>query len=339
MSKVGLQTFTSNFVNQYLRSNPTATQEQTQVALKNELETLKNGGAKISAKDFAKANAMTEQAYKAAITQLPKTTAESVAKVIALETPAAYKGNKTGSALDHYYQFNELSKKARKNLHERNLKEGKAAFANDEYLTFLKEKYPELYKEQIKEQNIVSNNQAKKAANKEYLSSKDIKKSKKAAEQASLTENKSFRRRLGKRQRNLEYMTSQGLMTPEAKIAYQDALKRQQPFKYIEYTPQIKSAKDSMQVFIEKGLVTPVSQTASNTANTAKTAAKTAESAAKGTEKAVVETLSKGGSKGKIAAIAIGLIALAAGYLGLSREEKPEAEIKAPENFRLRDVA
>lgn len=208
----------------YLTNNPKATPQDLQVVLRNQLQQLKQGGAKISDKKIAQVCAQATDIHKATSEQLkavltPTVTPKAQAATEGLRKAQAAKAyQQAGWVTDvkadrHYDEFNGLSKKARQNLHKRNIADAKTAFADERFAE------PKV--------ETISNNQAKKAENAEYQSAKKQKQAKKQAEIKSQAEHKAQRpiknKKIRKARNNARYCTSQGIMTQDARKAFKNA--------------------------------------------------------------------------------------------------------------------
>lgn len=221
----------ANFAKQYLKNNPQATEQDLQVGLRNHLQELKKNGVKISDKQIAQANATVGDLYKVAsaeikaslATQATPKTGEVVSELNSRQARVSYPAYNAHLEADHHYdEISKMGKRARKRLHNRNMADARAAFAGEEYMNYLKEHNPKLYKEELEAQKSLetpSNNQNKKVANADYQSSKKRKTAKKEAERNSQIEHNSSRN--NKINRNKKYCTSQGIMTKPAKRKFQ----------------------------------------------------------------------------------------------------------------------
>lgn len=286
-----------------------------------------SGEIKASKKDFARVNAYIVENYRVLAPQyramyLPTNSPTVEATNTKLNSKVAsktYKKQNTQKAGHHYFEFNSMSKKGRQNLHKRNMADAKAAFGTDEYLKYLREHNPELYKETT-QQSV----QTQSIQQEEYISAKKKKQLKKQAEINSATEHQKARRVNTKLHRNAKYTTTQNQMTEEAKQAYLSAQKASEAF--VAQTSTVKSAEESMNFFIEKGLAnietTASSQTTTiptgNTTTTPKTGTSTTPKPKSNTISDVVENVSNASKKtpngkaGKIwAAVGIAGAALA----------------------------
>lgn len=207
-----------DFAKNYLTQNPTATQENLQCEVRNYLQELRQNGTKISKNQIAQVNAQIGDIYKATADEIKasfspvvtKKTETAVKSLNNAQAPATYPsaGWVTDKKADiHYDEFNGLSKKARQNLHKRNMADAKAAFADERFAEPVVE--------------TPSNNQNKKAANADYQSSKKQKQAKKQAEIKSQNEHKQNLpikdKKVRKTKANLRYCTSNGIMTSDAR--------------------------------------------------------------------------------------------------------------------------
>ena len=330
----------------YLTTNPKATPQDLQIHLRNQLQELKKNGAKISDKKIAQVCAQTPDIHKATLEQIKANTVTKVTLKTKAATEALTKAEaakaypQAGWVADvkadrHYDEFNGLSKKARQNLHKRNMADAKAAFADERFAE------PKV--------EVVSNNQAKKTANAEYQSVKKQKQAKKEAEIKSQAEHKAQRpiknRKVKKARANAHYCTSQGIMTQDARKAFKNVsqgldgkinvtinetpnttLRKMSEFYRKEEARTAAKPVAAPEVKLPKGYPTITKPVAAPKAVT-KPAAKAVET--------IAETASKvKGKGGKIGWIAAGVAALIGG-LGLAASGKKE---EAPQEA-LNEVA
>lgn len=217
MSKIDVNMAVKYFVSNYLKQNQNAKETDVQIATRNYLQSLPKS-AKVSRKDIAQVQSAVNEIFSESA-QVAK--ANSPIVTLNPQTKKVLAKEDAKRAYNHYMEFNQMSKDARKRLHSRNMQDAKAAFTGDDYTNWLLENHPELYETPEKK---ISNNQAKKKVSTEYKSAKDLKQEKQASEMKSTEVHK--RLRSTKPKRNAEYMTSQGQLTKEAK-AYLEKVKEQ----------------------------------------------------------------------------------------------------------------
>lgn len=250
---INVESAARNQVFYHLNDNPNVSLGEIQANVRNEIQKLKQQGIKISKKEIAQINALIVEEYNIQAphyranfaTQSTPTVTNANKQFNSATATKSYKHH--NATQRHYDEFNSMSKKGRQNLHKRNLSDAKAAFGTDEYLEYLRKNSPELYKEATQQPV-----QTQSIQQEEYISSKKKKQLKKQAEINSATEHQKARRINTKPHRNAKYTTTQNQMTKEAKQAYLSAQKASEAF--VSQTSTIKSAEESMNFFIEKGL-------------------------------------------------------------------------------------
>ncbi len=206
-----------NIRDSYLAQNPKATKEQVMAQVRSQLQEMKKNGAKISDKQITNAsvrvsdiaNVTAEQVAANLNSNITKSAKQSVEK---LNNAWAKKQYSSRLASDHYYdEFNGLSKETRQKRHKQNMADAKAAFSDEKFAVV----------------ETPSNNQNKKVANAEYMSSKKKKQAKKEVEIKSQNEHKLQRpikdkKVLKAKRNNIHYCTSQGIMTDDARKVYEN---------------------------------------------------------------------------------------------------------------------
>ncbi len=344
-----------NFALNYLQSNPEATEQQLQAALKNHLQELKKNGAKISKKQITQANAQIGELYKAASEQIkanlmPRVTPVAQEAIASINTSNAvstyqdYQGHINPKAYHHYDNLISQSKKAKRGHLKKTRSDAKAAFGGDEYIEFLRKHHPDLYEEMQKEATqtppaVISNNQNKREARQgddAYISSKKRKQMKKEAEIASQTEHKKRvlrnnpkDKKIRKARANAHYCTSQGIMTKKAKNVF-NSVERQldgelnirineEPNRVLKAMKKFYSDLEAKAVSEHKPSVsTPVSSS-----STVTTEVSNVVDAAKNSAKNLKSSKVSGGKIGLIVAGVVGL-ASALGFMLSGSDSKEE---------------
>ena len=327
------------FASNYIRQNPKATEMEVQLAVREHLQDLRKAGEKVSAKGLSQVAPTVREIYTAeqARANLTPVTTAPVQK--------AAKRFNANAAVNHYEQILGMGDGARKRWHQKNMTDAKTAFATDAYLDVLRWNNPAEYEKEVArlkaENEVVSNNAAKKEANADYLSSKKKKAAKKSAETASHAEHKRTRINNSKPAREARWMTANGKMTTEGRKLYQ-AINNHE---IIADAPW-KSAEESMKVFLENGRVpeitpaqaetvtTEVERTVAKAAETtAETVAESAANAAKKAAETTAETVAesaanaaKKAGKGKWGWIAAGVGVVAAAIGGKFHMDKQKTE-------------
>ncbi len=329
MGTVNLTSVSTDFARSYLTNNPKATEQDLQVGLRNHLQELKKSGAKISNKQIAQANATVANLYKVTsaeikATMLPNVSATVETAVNGLNTQQArvsYPKYNAHLAADHHYEnLRGLDKKARNNLHKKNLADGKAVFGGDAYQEWLKENHPELLESETPKP--ISNKKNKKEVNEDYQSSQKRKVAKKNTEAKSKTEHKN--RRNTKSSRNVEYCTSQGIMTKPAKRQYDSVKNALDGNLNISVNEEANSTLKKMKEYyqnLESAVETPTPKTSVSAPKPTSTTGNTTAQAARDIAKEV-----KGSKLGWIAGIGAGLVAIA-GIVSMNRKDSPQKEM------------
>ena len=335
MVAVNLTAVSVDFARNYMRSNPNATEHDLQVGLRNHLQELKKNGEKISKKQIAQASANTGELYKVTsseikATLLPNvsaTTEKAVNGLNAQQARASYPKYNAHLAADHHYEdLTGLSKKARTNLHKRNLADGKAAFGGDTYQEWLKENHPELVESETPAP--VSNKQNKKEVNTDYQSSKKRKAAKKQAEVKSQEAHRNSRPT--KAARNAEYCTSQGIMTKPPKKQYDSVSRALDGSINISINEEANSTLKKMKEYYQ-GLeaAVPTPKTSVPTPKTQVLKPKTTTPTSSTVEQVVksVEKELKGGKLvAWVTAIGVGVMGLV-GIANMLKKASPEKEM------------
>ena len=220
VAAVSVNTVVNGFVQEYLKKNKKATESECQAAVRSHLQDLKKNGAKISDKKIVQASAQVTELYKANVMTKPtKTTVKSVQSLNTSQAVHNYPKYNAHLASDrHYDEFHQLGKKARKRLHQKNMDDAKAAFSQLEVQDLPKAE--------------LSNSQNKKLmreSEEAYINSKKRKQLKKEAEAVSQAEHKAQRLKnnlkykvFRKAKGNVEYCTSQGIMTKKARKIFKN---------------------------------------------------------------------------------------------------------------------
>lgn len=303
-----------SFALNYLKNNPKATETEVQVAAREHFR------GKISRKGLSQ--------IAPTITEVCSANAQQVrANFQPVETPVVKQAAKRfnrNQAYRYYEELDRMGEGALARRKGRSMRDAKAAFGTEEYLEVLRRNNPDEYAREVarlEEQNkpVQSNNAGKKEANADYQSSKRKKAAKKSAEAASQAEHKKARMQNSKYARESKYLTENGLMRTNERKLY-EAIKSHE---IIADAPW-KSAEESMQVFIEKGLApleeakTEVVTTTTATKPTGGASGASAKPAASAAEKAAEEGAKAGkkASKGKWGWILGGAAAIAAGAYG-----------------------
>lgn len=220
VAAVSVNTVVNGFVQEYLKKNKKATESECQAAVRSHLQDLKKNGAKISDKKIVQASAQVTELYKANVmTQPTKTTVKSVKSLNTSQAVHNYPKYNAHLTADHHYdEFHQLGKKARKRLHQKNMDDAKAAFSQLEVQDLPKAE--------------LSNSQNKKLmreSEEAYINSKKRKQLKKEAEAVSQAEHKAQRLKnnlkdkvFRKAKGNVEYCTSQGIMTKKARKIFKN---------------------------------------------------------------------------------------------------------------------
>lgn len=220
VATVSVNTVVNGFVQEYLKKNKKATESECQAAVRSHLQDLKKNGAKISDKKIVQASAQVTELYKANVMTKPtKTTVKSVQSLNTSQAVHNYPKYNAHLASDrHYDEFHQLGKKARKRLHQKNMDDAKAAFSQLEVQDLPKAE--------------LSNSQNKKLmreSEEAYINSKKRKQLKKEAEAVSQAEHKAQRLKnnlkdkvFRKAKGNVEYCTSQGIMTKKARKIFKN---------------------------------------------------------------------------------------------------------------------
>lgn len=336
MTNINPINFANKVATTYLVSNPKATPQDLQVEVHNRLQELRKNGAKISKKQIAQVNAQIADIHKATLEQIKANTVAAttpkaqiaVQSLNNVQAKTAYQqaGWVTDVKADrHYDEFNGLSKKARQNLHKRNMADAKAAFADERFAE------PKV--------ETISNNQAKKAENAEYQSAK------KQAEIKSQAEHKAQRpiknKKVRKARNNARYCTSQGIMTQDARKAFKNATAGLDGTIKVTVNDAPNSTLQRMSDYYRQlEAQNPVAQKpiAKPTAPIVKPTAVTKPAAGTKAAETVAETVTKAkGKGGKIGWIAAGLAAVA-GAAGLFGSKKPD-EINQNIEEQMNEVA
>lgn len=313
------------FATNYIRQNPKATEMEVQLAVREHLQDLRKAGEKVSAKGLSQVAPTVREIYTAeqARANLTPVTTAPVQK--------AAKRFNANAAVNHYEQILGMGDGARKRWHQKNMTDAKTAFATDEYLEVLRRNNPAEYEKEVArlkaENEVVSNNAAKKEANADYLSSKKKKAAKKSAETASHAEHKRTRIKNSKPAREARWMTANGKMKTEGRKLYQ-AINNHE---IIADAPW-KSAAISARVFEEHGLTDFEKSLAESKPSSPKPAAAAISSAGSATTKAAetaaesAANAAKKAGKGKWGWIAAGVGVVAAVIGGKFYMDKQKAE-------------
>lgn len=220
VATVSVNTVVNGFVQEYLKKNKKATESECQAAVRSHLQDLKKNGAKISDKKIVQASAQVTELYKANVMTKPtKTTVKSVQSLNTSQAVHNYPKYNAHLASDrHYDEFHQLGKKARKRLHQKNMDDAKAAFSQLEVQDLPKAE--------------LSNSQNKKLmreSEEAYISSKKRNQLKKEEEAVLQAEHKAQRLKnnpkdkvLRKAKGNVEYCTSQGILTKKARKIFKN---------------------------------------------------------------------------------------------------------------------
>ena len=336
MATVNLTSVSADFARSYLTNNPKATEQDLQIGLRNHLQELKKNGAKISNKQIAQANATVANLYKVTsaeikATMLPNISATVETAVNELNTQQArvsYPKYNAHLATEHHYEnLRGLDKKARKNLHKKNLADGKAAFGGDAYQEWLKENHPELIETEA--QKPTSNKKNKKEANSDYQSSKKQKTVKKNTEAKSKAEHKNWRNT--KSSRNAEYCTSQGIMTNPAQKQYNSVKNALNGNLNISVNEEANSTLKKMKEYyqnLESAVETPKPKLEVETPKTSVSAPKPASSASTKAAQVAknVEKELKGNGLAWVTAIGVGIMGLI-GIANMLKKDSPQKEM------------
>ncbi len=238
---------------------------------------------------------------------------------------------------NYYYEYGKMSKQAKYDRKHRAMADNKAAYAEYDDLAILKRVNPEQYEKVVAwraelNKPVQSNNAGKKEAKAEYESSKKIKAKKKLAEIKSKIEHAKERKKaktLDKEQRNAKYVTGQGQMKTDARIAYRKVKATSDAFA--NGAAPFHNAEESFKVFEKYGLTglsvldTPIGATPKPDVDVPKPSStsvqKTVENVVENGKKAVEETVEKAG-KGKWGWIAAGIGLVAAAFGGKAYMDK-----------------
>lgn len=320
------------FAANYVRQNPKASEMEVQVAVREHLQDLRKSGEKISAKGLSQVQPTVREIYTA---EQAKANLKPVATPVVQRATKKFNAN---AAVNHYEQILGMGDGARKRWHQKNMADAKTAFAPDEYLEVLKRNNPGQYEKEVSrlkaENEVVSNNAAKKEANADYLSSKKKKAAKKAGEAASQAEHKRVRIKNSKPAREARWMTANGKMKTEGRKLYQ-AINNHQ---IIADAPW-KSAATSARVFEEHGLTNfekglaeskpvPTKPAATKPAAAVTSSAGSATTKAAETAAESAANAAKKAGKGKWGWIAagVGVVAAVIGGKGYMDKQKAEQE-------------
>lgn len=273
-------------VSQLISSNPNITEDQVRIEVSNHLENLEKNGTKIGkakAKELGKLSETIKECRPKPIVTSPVIKPQPVIKTTEIPTES-FIANSPMVKPKIQTTPSKKEEKLIKKLEKQGLTEAVPQGVSE------RTQWEEQEAKKNASEPQKSNNQNKKEVNSQYMSRKKKKAAKKQGEAQSRVEHKQTRINNSKPARNARYCTSQGIMTTDARKAFEfvenhnmsanvkplDAQISYQSFLNAGMVQPEKSARESMAVFENAGLlpqaeVAPQTPTANTSARRTRT--------------------------------------------------------------------